>query len=149
MKIDEIPIGTNTVIMGVGNPLRGDDGIGAFVAQELIKKGLKRVFNCCEVPENYLSKVCSLNPDVVLIVDAVNIREAPGTIKLLKAEDVSGGITTHNAGLDILQEFIKNSCNSEVYVVAVQPGRLQGNMSDRVKEAGEKIINIIGKKLFI
>lgn len=147
MEISEVPASDNIVIMGVGNPARGDDGVGVFVAEELIKRSLKKVFNCHEVPENYLTKVCSLKPDVVLIIDAVDIGTAPGTIKLLKAEDVSQGITTHNAGLDILSEFIRSSCNSEIYIVAVQPERLHGGMSDRVKEAGEKIVNIIGEKL--
>lgn len=148
MQFGDIPISKNTVIMGIGNPDRGDDAVGIFVSEELKKKGARRIFSCYEVPENYITKVCDMDPDTVVFIDAVNMNSEPGAIVIMDPADVSRGITTHNAGLDILADFIRNSCDAEIYLVAVQPAGLEGKqLTPRIRSAGEKIIDVLGEKL--
>jgi hydrogenase 3 maturation protease len=133
--------------MGVGNPDRGDDGIGSFIASELIRKGFDLVIDCRELPENFITKVCNMSPDTVVIVDAVNMGDIPGTIRILNPESVFQGITAHNCGLDIISRFIKNSCNAQIYIMAIQPENIIGAMTESVKESGKKIIEYLSEKL--
>lgn len=127
--------------MGVGNPDRGDDGAGPYIADKLISDGFKNVFNCLSVPENYLGKVGDLNPDIVLIADAVDMGRPPGFFTLADPDSIRQGITTHNAGLDMIAKFLKMSSEAEIYILAVQPSEKgSGAMTTSVKAASDKVI---------
>lgn len=148
MDINTIPISSSTVIAGIGNPDRGDDQIGIYVAQKLVEAGLDRVFICGTSPENYLTKICGLSPDLVIFVDAVDTGDEAGSIDFLNPEDVSQGISTHDAGLDMVSEFIYNSCGAMVVIAGVQPARLSGEwMTEKVKDAGDRLARLLGEKL--
>ena len=133
--------------MGVGNPDKADDGIGIYIAEKLIQEGFRDVYNCMEVPENYAVKVCAAHPDNIIIFDAVCMNESPGVIKIVRPEDLSGGISTHNAGLDMLCDFIKNESNANIYIVAIQPVVLSGKMSSEVIAAGNRVFEEMGRVL--
>ena len=130
--------------MGVGNPDKADDGIGVYIAEKLIKKGFPDVYNCMEVPENYAVKACAEQPDNIIIIDAVCMDEQPGTVKVLCSDDLSGGISTHNAGLDMLCDFIKNESNANIYIIAIQPAAITGDMTPEVMDAGERVLEVMG-----
>ncbi|MGM0441495.1 MAG: hydrogenase maturation protease [Elusimicrobiota bacterium] len=148
MKLEELaPAGKNTVIVGVGNLNRGDDGIGIYTVKKLIDKGYTKIYNCQTTPENYLAKICSHSPDIVLFVDAVELDEKPGKVKIIEARKVSAGFTTHNAGLDMVAEFIHSDCGAKVYIIAVQPGKLDGKMSEKVQKTGDEIIKELEEKI--
>lgn len=147
MEFEELPAGKNIVVAGIGNSMRGDDGISIYVARQLKKKGYSRIYICQAAPENYLTKICDHNPNTVLFIDAVELGENPGKIKLTKAKEVSAGFTTHNAGLDMVAEFISNDCGADIYIIAVQPESLEGKITGKVREAGDKIVNMLEEKL--
>ncbi len=147
MVLENISPKKNIIVAGVGNLMRGDDGVGIYTVKKLKKKGFKQVYNCQTTPENYLSKICRNSPDLVLFIDAVELGKTPGYIDIKKAKEVSAGFTTHNSGLDLVAEFIQNDCGADIYVIAVQPEKLEGNMSEEVKTAGDKIASILEEKL--
>ncbi|MFH1415270.1 MAG: hydrogenase maturation protease [Elusimicrobiota bacterium] len=147
MQIKNIPFTENSVIMGIGNLSRGDDGIGVFISEKLAENNSIKVISCYEIPENYLVKVSNMNPDTVVFIDAVNMNKSPGSIEVLHAEEVSQGLGTHNTGLDVLAEFISGSCGAEIFVVAIQPGNICGNINPEVREAGIRVIEVIIKIL--
>ncbi|MBN2406969.1 MAG: hydrogenase 3 maturation endopeptidase HyCI [Elusimicrobia bacterium] len=143
MDIEDIPIGSSTVILGIGNIDRGDDGVGAYIAEELISKGRENVFNCGEVPENYITKVCGLAPAIAIFIDAVQLGKDPGTVEFLDIEECTQGLTTHNASLCMVAEFLRSSCGSEIIFIGIQPGTLSGGMSEKVREAADMIIKVM------
>ncbi len=49
--------GKRTVILGVGNPLHGDDAIGPNLVDRLRGRLEATLINAGEVPENYLSTI--------------------------------------------------------------------------------------------
>ncbi|MDA3793012.1 MAG: hydrogenase 3 maturation endopeptidase HyCI [Elusimicrobia bacterium] len=142
MDTDRLKRAGRIVVMGVGNPDRGDDAVGAYVAEILINAGYSNVFNCLSVPENYLVKVNALNPDTIIIADAVNMNESPGFFKLIEPEKIQQGITTHNAGLDMIAEFLRMSGKAEILILAIQPETVSGaaSMGPAVKKAADEII---------
>lgn len=119
------------VIVGVGNPMKGDDGLGAMCA-ELIYRGLLKnprddlkVIIGGEVPENYTGKIRSLQPTHVLIIDACASRKKPGSVFLVDEKmikDQAGA--THQVPLSMLVKYIRETMHAGVIIVGVEPKSL-------------------------
>ena len=71
------------VVMGIGNPCRGDDAAGSLAAQQISDEPGVRVIDAQDVPENYLPQVVDDQPDTVVLIDSVDLDSAPGSVALL------------------------------------------------------------------
>ena len=112
------------VVVGIGNPLRGDDGAGARLAESLADTAGALVINAEEVPENHLGRVVQARPDRVLMVDAVDLGATPGAVALLSATELRDyAPSTHRVPLAVLADFLGQATGAEVLLLAVQPGR--------------------------
>ncbi|MGA2819598.1 MAG: hydrogenase 3 maturation endopeptidase HyCI [Anaerolineales bacterium] len=110
------------VILGVGNPLRGDDGFGPSLVKRLQGNVRATVINAEEVPENYLGTVVAADPQVVMIVDAVELGLQPGDVAIVEADDLGGtALSTHSASLSLSARFIQSETHAEVFLLGVQP----------------------------
>ncbi|MGD0574267.1 MAG: hydrogenase 3 maturation endopeptidase HyCI [Anaerolineales bacterium] len=110
------------VILGVGNPLRGDDGFGPSLARRLQANVRATVINAEEVPENYLGTIVAAEPQVVMIVDAVELGLQPGDMAIVEADNLGGtGLSTHSASLSLSARFIQSETHAEVFLLGVQP----------------------------
>jgi len=96
------------VIVGVGNPMRGDDGFGPALAERLKTQGINAtVVNAEITPENYLGYIASLQPALVLVADAVDFGGRPGELRLIEPRDiVHTGASTHAASLALIEKFL-------------------------------------------
>ena len=115
----------NVVVVGIGNPLRGDDVAGCLVAQALAGAPGVTVISAEEVPESYLGPVKAAHPDVVVLVDAVDLEAAPGSVAILEMEDLgSREASTHRAPLGLVAEFLRRETGADVFLRAIQPAHL-------------------------
>jgi hydrogenase 3 maturation protease len=115
--------GKKLVIVGVGNTLRGDDGIGPVLVERLRGKTRATLIDGADVPENYLDVVEAARPDVVLIIDSVELGSKPGTVALIEIEQLAGArLTTHNTTLAPFAEAVHVATGAHVFVLAIQPG---------------------------
>jgi hydrogenase 3 maturation protease len=123
------------VYMGIGNILRGDDAIGPELVAVLQRMGIRTV-DAGTVPENYIGSVARLDPDTVVIIDAVHLDRSPGSIELLTRLDLGGGIgfTTHTLSPVLVMERLEEETGAEVLLLAIQPGTLDfgAPLSDQV-----------------
>ncbi len=132
------------VVVGVGNVLKGDDGVGPAVARALGERFPDRVFDAGSAPENYLGPLRRAEADLVLLVDAADFGGRPGDVRLLGQDDVDGaGIATHAAPLGMVMRALSEELGVETLLLAVQAGhtRLDEPMSDEVTAACERIIS--------
>jgi len=53
------------LILGVENPLRGDDGAGSYLIQQLNGRVNAALLDCGEVLENFLGKIAESQPPTV------------------------------------------------------------------------------------
>ena len=114
--------GKRTVILGVGNPLQGDDAFGPTLVDSLHGRLEATLINGGEVPENYLSTIRAAQPEVVLIVVAVELGAEPGCMALLDADRLRAiGNFTRNPGLAFLAVMIQDTTSAEVLLVGIQP----------------------------
>ncbi len=130
------------LFVGIGNLLKKDDGVGVFISSN-IKNTQKISGLTVEVSlENYIGKINSLDPDILVLIDCVDMGSAPGTHKLMSISQIHDlTFNTHNISLRRLSEFFK----MKVYLLGIQPEKIDfgENMSYIVKEEANKIINII------
>jgi len=111
------------VIVGIGNTLRQDDGIGSILARRLKGKVPYVVFDAGTSPENYLGKITSENTDTVLLIDAVDFGGRPGELRLIEGDELNSAnmYFTHNASLSLAINYLKSSLQADIIILIVQP----------------------------
>jgi hydrogenase maturation protease len=135
--------GPRTVVAGVGNRDRGDDGVGPVVAGALSRAGQVIAFDCGVAPENYLGRIAALDPTDVVFIDAADLGAAAGTVRLLGRDYLQVlSPSTHAAGLAHAAAFLAEACAARCYLLAVQPaGTASGaELSAEVRDAVTRIL---------
>ncbi len=130
---------------GVGNLLKSDDGVGVYISSRIINKGSVSSLNAEVSIENYIGKVNTLNPDILVIIDCMDLQSSPGTFRLLPAGQATDlTFNTHNISLKRLSDFF----HMPVYILGIQPEKVDfgENISYLVKEIADKIINQINNQ---
>jgi len=135
-------------VLGVGNPIRGDDGVGVHILQLLESMDLKDtlLLNTETVPEAFTGKVTAYEPTHVLLLDAANFRAAPGEMRLIDSKNIGGqALSTHSLPLTIFITYIENSLEAKVLLLGVQPRVIDfgAEMTPEVKKAAEKASTMI------
>jgi hydrogenase 3 maturation protease len=112
----------NVVVMGIGNPCRGDDAAGSMVAQQISDAPGVRVIDAQDVPESYFRQVVSEGPDTVVLIDAVDLGSAPGSVALLDKDQVAGyWPSTHRMPLSLLMDYLERETHARIFLIAIQP----------------------------
>ena len=135
-----------TVIVGVGNPLRGDDAFGPAFIEKIKGAAGAMCIDAGSAPENYLGKIAKMEPDSVLIVDAAHLGGAPGEYDILEKDQiVSSGLTTHDLSPVMFIEYLEKETEARIYMLAVQPEKMDlgAEMSEGVKEALDELVDIV------
>ena len=133
-------IAGKAVVLGMGNPLRGDDGLGPAVVSRLKQCGFSAAaIDGGLAPENCAGQITRIGPDVVVMVDAVRMGEEPGTVRVLELEDLAEfGWTTHDAPLSLWARLL----GCDVLVLAAEPKStgFGEQLSAEVRRASDKIV---------
>jgi len=112
----------NVVVMGVGNPCRGDDAAGSLLAQLITDIPGIRVIDAQEVPENYVRQVVGERPDTVVLVDSVDLKSASGSVALLDKDQVAGYLpSTHRMPMSLLMDYLERETHARIFLIAIQP----------------------------
>ena len=143
-----------TLIVGVGSVLMGDDGVGPRVIDELEKETLPEGIRLHggDVSGMDLLKYFH-GHDRVIIIDAANMNEKPGTIKILdlseiKKADFNDKFSTHGmALLETLTLAKKLDMPQEIKIIAIQPENtgFSLELSDLIKDTIPRIIKEVKK----
>lgn len=142
------------VVVGVGQELRGDDAVGVYLARALKscpKLGsIVKVVDAGSAPENVTGLLRCLHPDLVMIFDAAQMDEIPGTVCWLDWGRVSPTCTTsHTLSLDIFADYLKSELDCEVILIGIQPLNITftSQMTDEMYSAIGSILNDLSKVL--
>lgn len=140
------------VLMGVGNPMRGDDGVGVAIIQRLQENPIPGVMllNTETVPESYIGKVESHRPTHVLLVDAANFGGRPGDTRLIDSQHIGGqAVSTHSLPLTIFITYIEKSLGIKVLLLGVQPKTVAfgEGMTPELAEASKRIAETLRRML--
>ena len=139
----------DVVVMCIGNREGGDDGVGPYIAEKL-QKGHPDfpVLDAGISPENYTSVVKRHHPETLILVDAADMELPAGEIRIVPKEKIGTmHLSTHGVSLALLIEFLKKDIK-EIIVIGIQPKKMSGPMSARVRKSGEQLIDMLQKKSF-
>ncbi len=140
--------GKRIVILGVGNPMQGDDAIGPHLVDLLRGRIEATLIYGGEVPENYLSSMRAAQPEVVLIVVALELGAEPGCMAILDADRLRAIENfTRNPGLALLAMMIQDDTNAEVILAGIQPQAttFAADMSEPVHQAMHRLEEMLVK----
>ncbi|HUF39672.1 MAG TPA: hydrogenase 3 maturation endopeptidase HyCI [Anaerolineales bacterium] len=134
--------------VGVGQELRGDDAAGLLAVRRLAAElppepeGLL-VLEAGPAPENVTGPLRRFGPDLVLFIDAAWLETAPGTIRLLDPDGITGlGASTHTLPLSTVAAYLQAELGCRVAVLGVRPGdtAIGAPLSPPVAGAVEEIV---------
>jgi hydrogenase maturation protease len=142
----------DVLVLGLGNPLMGDDGLGVLVASELQKAEWREgvvVLDAGTSGITYLGEVCqSLN---LIVIDAVRAGGSPGTIYRFVLDAGGDGRRddqySHGFSVTSIVALARTMTGlpSKVVVFRVEPLAmdLSAGVSDAVKKAVPRVIDAV------
>jgi len=141
--------GRKVAVIGVGNRMRGDDGVGSVIAERLqeLARGNLLVIDAETVPENYLGVLLDSKPEVVLFVDAVDFGGEVGEWALVPISMLGDKVpTTHTVSLKLLGQVLESN-GIECLLLAVQPKQIGfgAPMSEEVASTAERIVQMLAQ----
>ena len=140
---------SSTVIMGIGNILKGDDAVGPLVCERLKNENISAdVIDAATVPENYIQTVIKKSPRNLIVIDAISFDAAPGAIKVFQAEQLDSIIiSTHTLSPRIFIDMIRKSIELDVIFIGIQPEQIQlgSPVSEKVSRAIEELTRVLLK----
>ena len=145
-----------TAILGFGNPVRSDDAIGVYVVSELQKQLQHRediqVFDMGTSAFETLFKLKG-HQRIIIIDGVINSGESDGTLFHLPASEIKAQIQDdpmlflHGMKWDQALSYAKKLMDDEfpedkidVYLIAISEIKINMELSDSVKAAGDKLI---------
>ncbi|MCD6421503.1 MAG: hydrogenase maturation protease [Thaumarchaeota archaeon] len=145
------PEGGRIIFVGVGITLRGDDGIGVWIAEKL-KSAVKRddvevlvIGDRVDILPRILR---GRKPKLIIFFDAADFRGKPGEIKFMTISEASGRtISTHDIPIELMLKI--SEVNAPAYVVGVQIASIAfgERITPQVMKAGERILEFLIEKL--
>jgi len=127
----------------MGNKERGDDGFGSYIVEKIKQTDTVKTLDCQLYPENYLNKILSFQPDLIIFLDAVK-NNGGGSVFLRNEEIVLNAplsVSTHNLPFSSIYRYLKDSGGADVWFVGVTPHSYD-KMSDEIMETAARIIDL-------
>lgn len=116
-----------TCIVGMGNPLLGNDGAGVYIVESLKKTAAAdniSLLTVEDVLENYIFQIARRDCDYVLLIDAVRAGSPVGTVVFGKVDEMDEKVaicSTHKPSL-MLSHKILQAHNKNSYLIGIEAG---------------------------
>jgi hydrogenase 3 maturation protease len=134
-------------ILGVGNEMRCDDAAGVMVARALSQRECAThtdrvlIIEAGHAPENRTAELRRFAPDLVIIVDAADMGEEPGTIQFIPVESIDGmSASTHSLPLSMLRCYLVLELNCVVSLLGIQ-----ANSNDVGERVSPQVLQAVGE----
>jgi hydrogenase maturation protease len=116
--------------VGLGNPTRGDDGVGLRLAEAIgnLRRSAFRVVLAGLALERWAPELARGDGDPVVFLDAVDFGGSPGSVVWLEAEQIRARfpqVSTHRLSLGVWAQWLEASGVRQVGLLGVQPGSLR------------------------
>ena len=142
-------------IIGIGNNLRGDDGIGPKIIEILADKDFLfpvRIIDAGSDAFTILNELLESNQ--VLLIDCAHMGLKPGSVKLFTIDSIKKfanrfGVSLHGFSLAEVWEMVKAmDRNCQLKIIGVEPSQVAFNseLSDEVKKSIPTIITIVSEE---
>lgn len=134
-----------TLVLGLGNVLMGDEGIGVYVAQALEKETLPAGVECLDGGTGGFTLLEPLqDADRIILIDAAADGNPEGTVTRTEprfSKDYPPTLTAHDVGVkDLLDVFYMQGGNRNVvlYAITIDPQQpIRMSLSETGAKAAE------------
>lgn len=138
-----------SLIVGVGNVMRGDDGFGPELVASLAGRTEVGLLDGGETPEDMLDRIVQKFPSRLVIADAVALGGMPGEAALLEPGQLGKriAVSTHNLSLLMFIKCLKEKLpGMDVKILGVQPKSIGfgRGLCPEVRAAVENLSAMIG-----
>lgn len=148
-----------TLVLGIGNTIRGDDGVGILAVRELKEKIVNPLFDIKETHEAGLSLLDLISGyEKAVIIDSIHTGKlAPGDIYKFTREDFESAkepYSSHQIGLGTILEMAGKyniDVPKEITVYAVEienADSFKDGLTPQIEKAVFKVADLVKKELF-
>ena len=120
------------LILGIGENRMGDDGAGVYITWELWQKWGKNdkieIINGGITPEERLSEIIDFQPELVLIIDVIDLKKPSGTVGIFEEEKMLNylPISSHSLPLPVFIDRIKRHVSGvDIKLIGICPYSLE------------------------
>lgn len=152
LRLNERP--ARVAVVGIGTEMGGDDAAGIILARDLaqISQGSEHllVIDAGPAPENVTGLLRRFRPDLVLLVDAAQMDEAPGAVRWLDWRGSEGlSASTHTLPLHLVATYLVQELSCEVALIGIQPARNNWGraLSPQARQAVAEIVRTLSDAL--
>jgi hydrogenase 3 maturation protease len=143
-------------VVGIGNELNGDDAAGILTARKLkvFMQEQERSGCMCSpallvieaglAPEAFTGPLRRFQPDLVALIDAAELGEAPGVVRWLDWTVVeSMSASTHILSPSIFAQYLVSELGCRVVLAGIQPKQLgfEQGVSKEVQKAVTRVVD--------
>lgn len=153
-KLGESP---RVAIVGIGNTLRNDDAAGILIARELLHRECAAdashllIVQAGHAPENVTGELRGFAPELILLIDAAEMRDVPGAICWVPIQSIERmSASTHSLPLSMLARYLTLELNCMVALIGIQPksNGVGETISTEVLQAVHEIVDEISNMFF-
>jgi hydrogenase 3 maturation protease len=148
---DFITGATKIAILGIGNDLRSDDGLGPYIIEKLsIDNPRVMIENVGSVPEGFARPLAEFGAERVIMVDAADMLKPPGHIELVTKDRIGGiNISTHSMPLSFLMMYLEQETGGKTILIGIQPKSIQfgEGLTPEIQEVVDNTISILERVL--
>lgn len=119
------------LILGIGENRMGDDGIGPWLTYNLYRQfnhDRVLIMNVGVLPEHRLDEMKAFNPDIIILIDAIQKKETPGTFAIFTREQMCNylPISSHSMPIPIFVDRVEMEIPKvKLYLVGIEPFHLE------------------------
>jgi hydrogenase 3 maturation protease len=139
------------ILLGVGNTLLSDDGVGCWIADSFSSNCFSsdgmRAFCGGTAPENFTAPIRRLEPELLVIVDAADMGLPAGSIRIIPPDQIDDtSIGTHMLPLSHLIHYLSSDI-PKILFIGIQPETIEPGegLSPAAETAAEALINVLKK----
>ncbi len=151
---DRLKFANKVAILGIGSIIMSDDAAGIRIAENLQKRFVDKekikTYLGNTAPENFTGEIKNFQPDHLIIIDAADLKEKPGSIMIIDPEVIDGiSFSTHMLPLRVMVEYLKKEAGCQTTILGVQPENISfgENLSPSVEIAVQEMSDIIGNAI--
>lgn len=142
-----------TLILGIGNLLLGDEGVGVHIARALQQEQLPENVTVLDAGTAFLDMLPAIErADHIIIVDAMKAGEAPGTVYLVPFGECAKGeniASLHEFDMARMLYMMERETPPDVSVYGVEPETIDWGteLSPVVQEIVPELLAIIRNEI--
>ncbi|HUU76776.1 MAG TPA: hydrogenase 3 maturation endopeptidase HyCI [candidate division Zixibacteria bacterium] len=149
--LEVINRGKKISIMGIGNFDRADDFAGIAVIEKIEKNSFSeniQILNAGPVPEAFTGKIKEFIPNLLVIIDAAEMNEKPGTIRVFTEKDIDEAymVTPHKVSMNMYMKYLRYFIEKiDAIFIGIQPASL--SYSEPITEKVQESIDYLSEVL--